>query len=355
MRELFESTIERLLADAATPAVTLAAEGGHWPEALWEAVEASGFAFAAAPEAAGGAGASWDDLFVVLRACGRHGAPVPLPEALLANALLAQCGLQPVGGVLSFSTSRAALQGNTASGVLSDVPWGRHATHVIALCADQPSPTLLLLPTTGVRCTPTLNLAGEPRDTLHLEGVVPLARAPLPAGVPHDVLMLGGALLRSAQTAGALQAVLDMTTGYASERTQFGRPIGAFQAIQHQIAVLAEYTAMASVAAEAACVESNGSAQGGYARLSVAAAKVCSAEAAGVVAAIAHAVHGAIGFTHEHTLHMLTRRLWAWRSEYGSLTHWSQALGSAACAAGSQGLWPAITSGRFEQPTLEAV
>lgn len=355
MREIFESTLERLLADAATPAVTLAAEGGHWPAALWDAVEASGFALAAAPEGAGGAGGSWDDLFVVLRACGRHGAPAPLPEALLANAVLGQCGLAAVSGVLSFSTSRVALQDNKASGALVDVPWGRHAAHVVALSDDAIAPQLLLLPATGLRCTPALNTAGEPRDTLHLDAAVPLACAPLPAGVAQDVLLLGGALLRSAQIAGALQAVLDMTTQYAAERAQFGRPIGAFQAIQHQIAVLAEHAALASVAAEAACAESNSACEGGYALLPIAAAKVCTAEAAGAAAGIAHAVHGAIGFTHEHTLHLLTRRLWAWRSEYGSLTHWSQRLGTAACAGGAQALWPAITAGRFDTPTASTV
>jgi acyl-CoA dehydrogenase len=351
MREIFESTLERLLADAATPAVTLAAEGGHWPAALWDAVEASGFALAAAPESAGGAGGSWDDLFVVLRACGHHGAPAPLPEALLANAVLGQCGLAAVPGVLSFSTSRVALHGGKASGALVDVPWGRHAAHVVALSDDATAPQLLLLPATGLRCTQALNTAGEPRDTLHLDAAVPVAHAPLPAGVAHDVLLLGGALLRSAQIAGALQAVLDMTTQYATERAQFGRPIGAFQAIQHQIAVLAEHAALASIAAEAACAESNNACEGGYAALPIAAAKVCTAEAAGTAAGIAHAVHGAIGFTHEHTLHLLTRRLWAWRSEYGSLTHWSQRLGTAACAGGAAALWPAITAGRFDTTT----
>ncbi|CAN7758735.1 acyl-CoA/acyl-ACP dehydrogenase [Pseudorhodoferax sp. LjRoot39] len=354
MREIYESTLDRLLADAVTPAVALAAEGGQWPAALWDAVEASGFALAAAPESAGGAGGSWDDLFVVLRTCGRHGAPAPLPEALLANAVLGQCGLAPVEGVLSFSTSRVPLEHGSASGTLLDVPWGRHAAHVLALSDDPRAPELLLLPATGLRHTPALNTAGEPRDTLHLDAVVPVARAPLPAGVPHDVLLLGGALLRSAQTAGALQAVLEMTTQYATERAQFGRPIGAFQAIQHQIAVLAEHVALAGIAAEAACAESNSACVGGYAPLPIAVAKVCSAEAAGTAAGIAHAVHGAIGFTHEHTLHLLTRRLWAWRSEYGSLTHWSQRLGTAACVGGAQALWPAITAGGFAPQTATA-
>ncbi len=122
---------------------------------------------------------------------------------------------------------------------------------------------------------------------------------------------------------------------------QFGKRIRSFQAIAHQIALLAENLAIASISAEAACVES---ATGPLALLPIAAAKVCAAEAATVAAGIAHAVHGAIGFTHEHQLHLTTRRLWAWRSEYGSSTAWSQRIGRAVCAGGAAGYWPAITA-----------
>jgi acyl-CoA dehydrogenase len=54
-------------------------------------------------------------------------------------------------------------------------------------------------------------------------------------------------------------------------------------------------------------------------------------------------VHGAIGFTDEHSLHLKTRRLWAWRMEYGSQTFWSQRLGREVCANGSAALWPMLT------------
>ena len=141
----------------------------------------------------------------------------------------------------------------------------------------------------------------------------------------------------------AEQAMLALARQHALDRVQFGKPIAAFQAIQHQVAVLAEHVACAGVAAEAAFA---GSAQA-PAVLAIAAAKVCSAEAAGAAAGIAHAVHGAIGFTHAHALQHLTRRLWAWRSEFGNLAHWSQRLGQALCAAGSTALWPAVTSGRL--------
>jgi acyl-CoA dehydrogenase len=74
-----------------------------------------------------------------------------------------------------------------------------------------------------------------------------------------------------------------------------------------------------------------------------AAAKVRAGAAVEVVARLAHQVHGAIGFTQEHKLHHLTRRLWAWRDEAGSELHWSRVLATELLAAGGDGLWPALT------------
>lgn len=344
MREMLESTIERLLADRSTPEVVLASESGAWPGGLWAAIEESGFALAAAPESSGGAGASWDDLFAVLAACGRHAAPVPLPEAILANWLLGRVGIEAVSGPMSCSAvSTLIVDNGQVSGRLIDVPWGRHVERVVALADDRGTPTVALLET--ARANQRMlrqNIAGEPRDDLEFDRAPTIARGVLPADLPPDVLLQGGALVRSAQTAGALQALLDMTARYATERVQFGKAIGSFQAIGHQIAVMAEQVALASVSAEAACAESGAA---GLALLPVAAAKVCSAEAAGIAAGIAHAVHGAIGFTHEHQLHLTTRRLWSWRSEFGSSTEWSQRIGRAACAAGGAGFWPGVTAG----------
>ena len=81
------------------------------------------------------------------------------------------------------------------------------------------------------------------------------------------------------------------------------------------------------------------------AELALAAAKIRAGEAAGAVAEIAHQVHGAIGFTHEHSLHRLTRRLWSWRDEFGTESHWSRELGRTVMAAGADTLWPTITAG----------
>lgn len=349
MREIFESTIERLLADLVTPQLLRAGEAGTWPADLWTAMEESGFAVAAAPETQGGAGASWEDLVVVVQAAGRHHLPLPLPETLLANAVLAECGMAVINAPLGLAAGGdLSLYSGRVTGTLRDVPWGRHVDQVVAVIGGN-EPLLVLLERSAASCSPKLNTAGEPRDDLHFDAAVPLATALLPRVLSPDVLHLGGAMLRCAQIAGALGQVLELTSRYATERVQFGKPIGSFQAIQHQIAVLSEHSGAATVAAECAFAESgNGAAQ--LAALPIAAAKICASEACGLAAGIAHTVHGAIGFTHEHALHMATRRLWSWRSEFGNSTHWSQRLGRAVCDGSSVGLWPAITSGRIELP-----
>jgi alkylation response protein AidB-like acyl-CoA dehydrogenase len=81
-------------------------------------------------------------------------------------------------------------------------------------------------------------------------------------------------------------------------------------------------------------------------RFEIAAAKARAGEAAGTGAAIAHQVHGALGFTQEHELHRFTRRLWTWRDEFGAEAHWWRVVGSRAIAAGGDGLWPLLVGER---------
>ena len=346
MRDIFESTLERLLSDLVTPELLRQCETGVWPTALWAALEESGFVVAAAPEDMGGAGAGWDDLYGVVRAAGRHALPLPLPEALLANALLARCGLQARNEALSIAPrADLVLKGSRVTGRLRDVPWGGHAAGVVAIVGGV-EPTLLLLDPRTAKILPKVNVAGEARDDLVLDGATALASAPLPTDLSPESLWLGGALLRCGQTAGALEAALALSVTYATERVQFGKPIAAFQAIQHQLAVMAEQAGCAAVSAESAFADSTLS----FSPFAIASAKVCASDAVGVVAGMAHAVHGAIGFTHEHALQHLTRRMWSWRSEFGNVSHWAQRLGQAVCAGGATSLWPAITSGGLTLP-----
>lgn len=138
------------------------------------------------------------------------------------------------------------------------------------------------------------------------------------------------AVLVAGQMAGAMSAVEALTVEYALTRKQFGREIGRFQAVQHQIAVMTEQTMASRMAAQAAFV-------GHPLKVSeqrAAVAKVRCGQAAERVCAIAHAVHGAIGVSEEHVLHRYTRRLRAWRFAHGGESWWAQRLGNWALAQG---------------------
>jgi alkylation response protein AidB-like acyl-CoA dehydrogenase len=161
-----------------------------------------------------------------------------------------------------------------------------------------------------------------------------------PAGAGAATAFRLGALFRAAQMAGALEAALELAVTYANDRVQFGRPIGKFQAIQQQLAIAAEQVAAAGVAVAAAA----SSIRDGDIEFAAAAAKLRVGEAAGKVCDIVHQVHGAIGFTHEHRLHHLTRRLWSWRDEFGVESQWALDLGRLMIAEGADGLWPFLAA-----------
>jgi len=161
----------------------------------------------------------------------------------------------------------------------------------------------------------------------------------------REPLRLMGAAVRSLQMAGALQSILERSVAYAKERVAFERPIGGFQAVQHNLARLAGETAAALAAAgSAADAIAAEPAFDEAVFLEVASAKIRVGEAATAGAAIAHQVHGAIGFSREHVLHRYTQRLFAWRDDFGSESVWAARLGERVAGAGADALWPALAA-----------
>ncbi|MFL5270068.1 MAG: acyl-CoA dehydrogenase family protein [Stellaceae bacterium] len=333
---LYDSAL-RLFGDLVTPEVAAAAEQGGWPYRLWQAVEAAGY-----PDVLAEGFGGMAEAVTVLRAAGHHAAPIPLAETMLARWLCATCGVEAPAGALTIGPvepgDRLDIAEAAMSGHAGYIPWGCAAAAVVLIAGNK----LLVVEQKAANFTPGRNLAGEPRD--HLDAVEPGGRSsPLPGAIDIGLVQRFGALFRAAQMAGAMEAALAMSTRYANDRVQFGRPIAKFQAIQQQLVLLAEQAAAATVAVESAAIAV--AADRPSSVLAVAAAKIRAGEAAGEAAEIAHQVHGAIGFTHEHSLHRLTRRLWSWRDEFGTESHWSRELGREVMAAGPDALWPMITTG----------
>lgn len=343
---LLSDTVGRVFGALATKELIESAEQGVWPEKLWGALEEGGLTLPLVSEAAGGAGGTWLDAHVVVRASGRHTAPVPLAETIIAGWLLSRAGLEVPFGPLTIAPVHAgealtlARRGGAlaVSGTATRVPWGRHAGHVVTVADVDGRPSIALIATSGARISEGANLAREPRDTLTFDGATVLAAAA--SDVTADTIRLYGAMARAAQMAGALDACLEQAVRYATERKQFGRPIGSFQVIQQNLAVLAGHVAASGIAAESAFR----AADRGDARFEIAVAKIRVGEAAGVGAGIAHQTHGAIGFTYEHSLHFATRRLWSWRAEFGSESAWARELGASVAARGADALWRDLTA-----------
>jgi acyl-CoA dehydrogenase len=338
-------TAARIFADLADPQDINKARDDGWKAALWQALADNGLTLAWVPEEQGGAGAELADGFAVLGVAGRYAVAVPLAETLLAGWLLARAGLKSPEGAMSVAPARPGDMitlnaDGTLSGRARAVPFAKEAQHLAVLAG----PSVALVETKACRLSDGTNLASEASNTVTFDRVIPLAVAPA-RGIDQTALMLMGCVVRSVQTAGALEAILDMTVRYANERVAFERPIAKFQAVQHNLARLAGEVAAAMTAAHSAAdaIARNDTFDDAI-FLEATSAKIRSAEAAQEVAAIAHQVHGAIGFTSEHILHRYTLRMLAWRDDFGNESHWAAALGNKIAARGVDDFWPLVAA-----------
>ena len=316
--DLFADAARDVLADQCTPAVVRAIEkGGRTAQAttaLWEQLEATGLADALLSEDDGGAGLGLTQVFGVLEQCGAHALPLPLGDTLVARALLAQAGVARPAGSIALARGERLGDGGVRCAL---VRTGQVAQSVLVQAGDE----WRLLGTEGAQASPQALAL----DAALAWSATQVQAAPVVAvDAALDARTLQAAVV-AAQMAGALKAVFDRTLQYANERQQFGRPIGKFQAIQHQLAVMSEHVFAARMAAQLGCSGAGIMPD----RLRVATAKARCSEAALVVSELAHAIHGAIGFTGEYDLQLFTRRLHAWRQTAGSEAYWYGVAGEA--------------------------
>ncbi len=351
VRSLVADTAKRILGDLADPQTVNRAKDDAWKAPAWAALEEAGLTLAWVPESLGGAGAELGDGFAVLREAGRNAAAVPLAETLLAGWLLTQAGIASPKGAMSCGPARdgekLTLAGNgTLSGSLRSVAFAKGAKHLAVLARREAGGlAVALVEASQVRITDGTGIGGDPLNAVSFNAARPQAVKDAPAGLDGQALLLMGAAARAMQMAGALEAVLDLAVGYANERVAFERPIAKFQAVQHNLARLAGETAVAIAAAgSAADAIAHAASFDEGVFLEAASAKIRVGEAAGEGAAIAHQVLGAIGFTQEHTLHRFTRRLWAWRDDFGNESFWAVKLGNMVAAKGADALWPMLAA-----------
>lgn len=310
---MFADAIEAILADYCTPADVRAVEGGASANALTRALEEAGFFDLMAPEDTGGGGAGWADLFAIARLAGMKALPIPLLQTMAARAIVSPGQALPTG-LITFAPG---LSRSDDAWQAARLPFARTTTHVMGMHGG----ALLVLPMARA----TLSSPGI-YASLAADGRWPAdAAVRIETPVPQAQFEAIAALLHAGLLAGAMKRCFDLTMNYANERVQFGKPIGRFQVIQHQLAVLSEQVAAAGVAAE----HGFGTSMALPPVLACAVAKSRTSEAAQVAATIAHAIHGAIGVTEEYDLQLHTRRLHEWRMAHGSDSYWNLQIGRA--------------------------
>lgn len=347
--QIVAETAARILTDLADPQSVNRAKDSAWQEPCWRALYDAGLPKAWVPDALGGAGASLADGFAVLGVAGRFALALPLAETMLAGWLMSQAELPVAPAAMTVAPVRPSDRvtigaDGTLRGSAAAVPFASYADYIAVLADAGPKSIVALVTARDCKLDKRASLAGDPLNAVTFDGVKPLASAPV--AVDRTALMLMGSVVRSVQTAGALESILAMSVAYANERVAFEKPIGKFQAVQQNLARLAgEVAAALAVSGSAADTLARGEPLGSDAAfLEAASAKIRCAEAAAEGSAIAHQVFGAIGFTKEHVLHRFTLRMLSWRDDFGDENYWAAELGRRVARRGADEFWPLVAS-----------
>lgn len=338
-REELQAVARKML-DAESPPLRVRSvvdqPGGFDPE-LWLTMADLGWLGVAVPEQLGGTGGSFADLAVVLTELGRHVVPSPFFSTVVlgANALLHDGGGRAAGElaelmsgrlIIAFVTGQVARGGgpvleSTGGGhrLVGTAPWVADAdvAHLLVVAArhreDPKAVSLIRVPVAAagidIQVLPSIDSTRR-LCRVQFEGVAvgrdcvlgELGRG----GTVLDWLTDKAAAALAADCLGGAERVLEMTVEYAKNRVQFGRPIGTFQAIKHRCADILVMVEASRAAVEAAA-ESSPVAPGGFSP-EAAIAKSYAGDAYALIAREGIQLHGGIGFTWEHDLHLYFKR-----------------------------------------------
>jgi alkylation response protein AidB-like acyl-CoA dehydrogenase len=309
-REQFAASLHDLLTAAQAPGAARQWAGGDRAGglALWRKLAGLGVTALAVPVRWGGLGASLLDVVVACEELGHHAMPGPVAESVAAvPQLVTALGDEDVCG-----RWLPGLAGGDLIATLTLPPWLPYA-------ADADAAGLVLLAEPGVvrlASAGTRHQSVDPaRALFEAAGRQVLADGPAVAAATGRALETG-ALASAAQLLGAGRALLEASVRHARQRTQFGQPIGAFQAVKHHLADVAIGLEFARPLLDAAAAALD--AGGRTASRDVSAARVACADAAHRAARVALQVHGAIGYTQEHDLHLWLTKVRALAGAWGS-------------------------------------
>lgn len=354
-QEMIRKTAREFFAAECPPAVVRAMERDErgYPPELWRQMAEMGWLGIGIPGAYGGQDASFTDLLVLLQEMGRAALPGPFfSTAVLGGLLILNAGSEAqkadllprlcrgdlllgvaigepgvddeLEGVTTQATREAG--GFRLAGTKLFVPDAHQADSLLCLATTAEGLTLFLVDpsSSGLAVLALPTTLQDRQFEVRLEGVrVPDANVLGTAGQVRQPLedALGrAAVAKCAEMVGAAQKLLEMTVAHAKTRHQFDRPLGSFQAIQHHCANLATCVETAElITYRAGWMIDRGFE---FARAS-ARAKAWTNEAGKRAAALAHQVHGGLGFTPEYDLYLYSRRVRTWAYTLGD-TRWAQ-------------------------------
>jgi alkylation response protein AidB-like acyl-CoA dehydrogenase len=330
-QEMLVRTARRVLARSCTPADVRALERDPrgFDPARWRELAALGWLGMELPAAYGGDGLGFLEVVLLLEEMGR----VLLPTPFLASVVVAAPLILALGGEaerrrwctaiaagecvatlalaepgwrdLSGSPALRAEGGGRFTGTKTFVPFASEAD-LLLVAVEGPSLVVVERGAPGLECERLVTLGGDPLHEVRFAGVRTAPLGAHGAAAPALARALDrGAVGTLAFMAGAAKRVLEMTVEHARTRVQFGRPIGSFQAVAHRcVDMRSDIDALRYLVYQAAWAL----AAGGDAALAVAAAQAYGGPALRRVFMHTHQVHGAIGFSTEHHLHLFTRR-----------------------------------------------
>jgi alkylation response protein AidB-like acyl-CoA dehydrogenase len=320
---------------------------------LWAKLAAQGYTGIIVDEAYGGVGLGIVELVLLMEEAGRALLPGPLLATVaMAGAVLDACAsaaqkqtyLAPIvhgdaRSTLAFveggaGWDRAALQLTATNGRLTGeklfVPDAGVAETIVIVArdgahlVDAKAPGVSITPMAGMDLTRKL-YAVSLTD-------VPAERLDAAAGLDRALDIATTALV--AEMVGGMQRTLDITVDYAKTRKQFGKPIGSFQAVQHQCADMYLETESARSAVYYAAVALQERAADASAAVSI--AKLYASDACRTVGNRGIQIHGGMGFTWENDLHLYYRRAKASETMLGDATFHRERLARLVVDAGAK-------------------
>ncbi|HEY5024584.1 MAG TPA: acyl-CoA dehydrogenase family protein [Acidimicrobiales bacterium] len=298
-----------------------------WSRPRWTALAEMGVAGITVPEEFGGMGLGLLDAVLLLEEAGRAGLPEPLVETVALGVPVLLDAPGPQGKALRARWLRSVSEGGATMAVgMSSMPAvpGAVGADLLLLERDR---ELHAVPAAAVVIAPRPSLDGS-------RGLAHVAWEPSPSTLvvsgfeaEEFLAALGdrAAMSTGAVLVGVADRLVAMAAQYAKDRVQFGKPIGSFQAVKHHLAdALVRVEFARPMVYRAALSLTEGDPDAG---LHASMAKAMASEAATLAARTALQVHGAIGYTAEHDLHLWMKRAWSLAAAWGdAATHRARVL-----------------------------